>query len=225
MRTVIIMVMSAGMGWAQQAANPCEVYEKTVARVKVLVQQQVAPQQVEADAQSALAECQAKQARIATSNARLEELRAAEAALRAQQAMLSAREDARAPRLNTLKQSSGGLQTGLADRWWKNPAAAQYLGLTADQQRKMDDVFQRSREILTNLSFTLEREESRLERLVAVEPLDEAGIAAQIDRVAEARAELEKANGRMLLGIRKQLTPEQWGKLNQISSLAQPAGK
>jgi Spy/CpxP family protein refolding chaperone len=224
MRTVIILVMSAGMGWAQQAASPCQLEETVLARVQVLGQAQAAPPRDVDAAKVALAQCQARQAQgVASAKLRLAELRAAEAALRAQQAALSAREDAQTQQ--SLKQASGGLQTGLADRWWKNPAATQYLGLTADQQKKMDDVFQRSREILMDLNYALEREESRLERLVVVEPLDEAGVAAQIDRVAEARAELEKANGRMLLGIRKQLTPEQWGKLNQISSLAQPAGK
>jgi len=42
---------------------------------------------------------------------------------------------------------------------------------------------------------------------------DEARIVAQIDKVAQARAELEKANARMLLGIRRVLTPDQWKKL------------
>jgi len=34
------------------------------------------------------------------------------------------------------------------------------------------------------------------------------------DKVADARAALEKANARMLLGIRQVLTPEQWSMLN-----------
>ena len=42
---------------------------------------------------------------------------------------------------------------------------------------------------------------------------DEPKILAQIDRVAQARAELEKANARLLLGIRRVLTPDQWKKL------------
>ena len=33
-------------------------------------------------------------------------------------------------------------------------------------------------------------------------------------------AELEKTNGRMLLGLRKLLTPEQWIKLNQAFTLS-----
>jgi len=39
---------------------------------------------------------------------------------------------------------------------------------------------------------------------------NEAAILAQIDKVAQARAELEKANAAFLLAIRARLTPEQW---------------
>ena len=49
-----------------------------------------------------------------------------------------------------------------------------------------------------------------MEPLMKADQPDEGQILSQIDRVAQARAELEKANARMLLGIRKQLTPEQW---------------
>ena len=38
-------------------------------------------------------------------------------------------------------------------------------------------------------------------------------VLAQIDRIAQARAELEKANARMLLGLRGVLTLDQWKKL------------
>jgi Spy/CpxP family protein refolding chaperone len=134
-------------------------------------------------------------------------------ALKAKLAELQAQEAALTR--TSVRQTSGGLQTGLPDRWWKNPATAQSLGLTADQQKKMDDVFQQYRLKLIDLNAALEKEEVTLEPLVAAEPLDESKTAAQIDRVAQARAELEKANGRMLLGIRKQLTPDQWNKLNQ----------
>jgi Spy/CpxP family protein refolding chaperone len=112
----------------------------------------------------------------------------------------------------------------LPDRWWKNAATAQFVGLTADQQKKMDDVFQQYRLKLIDLNGTLQKEEITLEPMVSAEPLDTAKITAQIDRVAQARAELEKANGRMLLGIRELLTPDQWSKLNQGFALT-PAKK
>jgi len=52
-----------------------------------------------------------------------------------------------------------------------------------------------------------------MEPLMAADQPDETKLLAQIDKVAQARAELEKANGRMLVGMRRILTPEQWKKL------------
>lgn len=98
-------------------------------------------------------------------------------------------------------------------RWWTRPEMAQKLGLTADQTKKMDDTFQQYRLKLIDLNAAVQKEEAIMEPLVAAEQPDEAKIVAQIDKVAVARAELEKANARMLLGIRRLLTPEQWNKL------------
>jgi Spy/CpxP family protein refolding chaperone len=98
-------------------------------------------------------------------------------------------------------------------KWWTRPEMAQKLGLTADQTKKMDDTFQQYRVKLIDLNASVQREETIMEPLVAAEQPDEAKIVAQIDKVAQARAELEKANARMLLGIRRLLTPEQWNKL------------
>ena len=49
-----------------------------------------------------------------------------------------------------------------------------------------------------------------MEPMMVADPPDAAKIRAQIDRVAQARAELEKANANMLLGMRLVLTLEQW---------------
>ena len=102
---------------------------------------------------------------------------------------------------------------GAPGRWWNNPEMAQKLGLTADQQKKMDDIFQQSRLKLIDLNASLQKEETIMEPLMGADQPDEAKILEQIDRVAQARAELEKANARMLLGIRRALTPDQWKKL------------
>ena len=98
-------------------------------------------------------------------------------------------------------------------RWWNNPELAQKLGLTADQQKKMEAVFEQSRPSLMDLSASVRKEESGMEPLLAADQPDEGKILAQIDRVAQARAELEKANGRMLLGLRRLLTADQWKTL------------
>lgn len=240
MRTVIILTMSAGIALAQQAARPCQVEETTLKRSEVLVQSGAMPLRELETARQALARCQTQEAQLAnikaaenSTQARLDELRKTYSdshpdivALRTHMAELLAQEAGlrqrisirRSPDVPASLNRANGLQTGLPDRWWKNPATVQSLGLTADQQKKMDDIFQQYRLKLIDLNAALEREEVTLDPLVSAESLDDSRITAQIDRVAQARAELEKANGRMLLGIRKLLSTEQWNKLNQLSS-------
>jgi len=111
----------------------------------------------------------------------------------------------------------GALHPGPGGRWWGNRELAQKLGITADQQKKMDDILQQHRLSLVDLRATLEKQELTLEPLVSADQPEEGRILAQIDKVAQARAELEKANARMLLDIRRVLTPEQWQKLKAES--------
>ncbi len=99
-------------------------------------------------------------------------------------------------------------------KWWNNSEMVQRLGLTAEQQKKMDDVLQQSRLRLIDLNASLEKEEVVMEGLMRGAQLDDAKILPEVDRIAQARAELEKANARLMLGLRHVLTPEQWEKLN-----------
>ena len=97
--------------------------------------------------------------------------------------------------------------------WWKNPDIIQKLTLTAEQQKRMDDIFQQSRLQLIDLKANVEKQEVMLEPMLAANPPDTNKVLGQIDHVASARAELEKANARMLLGIRGVLSADQWTKL------------
>jgi Spy/CpxP family protein refolding chaperone len=109
---------------------------------------------------------------------------------------------------------AGWQDLGPSGTWWRNQNYITLLSLTPDQQKRMDDVFQQSRIKLIDLKANLDKEEAILEPLMKADRLDETRVAPQIDKVADARAELEKANARMLLGIRQVLTPEQWTKLS-----------
>jgi protein CpxP len=106
-----------------------------------------------------------------------------------------------------------GALRGPGGRWWGNPELVQKLGITNDQIKKMDDILQQHRLSLVDLHATLDKQELILEPLVSADQPDESRILAQIDKVAQARADLEKANARMLLDIRRVLTQEQWQKL------------
>jgi Spy/CpxP family protein refolding chaperone len=105
---------------------------------------------------------------------------------------------------------------GPRGRWWNNSDVAQKLGLSTDQQKKMDDIFQQSRLKLIDQHAAVEKEETILEPLLSAEQPDETRVLAQIDKVAQARAELEKANARMLLGLRSVLTTAQWKTLQTL---------
>jgi Spy/CpxP family protein refolding chaperone len=98
--------------------------------------------------------------------------------------------------------------------WWKSPMVVQRLTLTPDQVGRMDGIFEKSRIELIDLKANLEKQNVYLEPILSANPTDTAKAMLQIDKVADARADLEKANARMLLGIRSVLTPEQWTKLS-----------
>ena len=108
---------------------------------------------------------------------------------------------------------SRGFHGGPPGRWWTDQELVQKLGLATDQQKRIDEIFQQSRLKLIDVSAALHKEEAVLEPLLAVDRPEEARVLIQIDRIAQARAELEKANARMLLGFRSVLNPEQWKKL------------
>ena len=105
------------------------------------------------------------------------------------------------------------LQAGPSGTWWRDAALVQKIGLTPDQQKKIEDAFQQSRLHLIDLTATLEKEQVTMEPLLAADHPDEAKILVQIDRIAQARAELEKSNARMLLGFRNVLSQDQWVRL------------
>ena len=95
-------------------------------------------------------------------------------------------------------------------RFWNNPTIVDQLKLTDEQRTSMDEIYLQHRETLVDLRGNLEKAELALEPLMKADQPDESRITAQIDQVAQARAELEKANAKFLLAIRGKLTPEQW---------------
>jgi len=94
--------------------------------------------------------------------------------------------------------------------WWNDPAMVEKLKLTDAQRKQMDEILLQHKETLVDLRGNVEKAELAMEPLMKADQPDEAKILAQIDAIAQARAELEKANARFLLALRGKLTPEQW---------------
>ncbi len=107
---------------------------------------------------------------------------------------------------------------GTGMHWWTIPELLQRIGITEEQKSKIMEVYQSSRLRLIDVTAALQKEEINLEPLMGADQPEQAKVLAQIDKVAHARAEVEKANARMLFGIRAVLTKEQWTKLKADSN-------
>lgn len=101
-------------------------------------------------------------------------------------------------------------------QWWNNPKVVEKLKLTDDQRKAMDVIFQQHREKLVDLRGNVEKAEIEMEPLVRADQPNESAVLAQIDKVAQARAELEKANARFLFELRAKLTPDQWKQVQEF---------
>jgi Spy/CpxP family protein refolding chaperone len=116
-------------------------------------------------------------------------------------------------------QPRNGLQLGLGGRWWDDHKTVKKLSLRPDQQQRMDNIFETNKPTLITLYFNLQREETHLASLPPADLQDETKVFAAIDRVSQARSDLEKQNAHMLLQIRQQLDPQQLQALDrQIAS-------
>jgi len=109
-------------------------------------------------------------------------------------------------------------------RWWDNPNVASQVGITDDQKKKMDDIFQQHKLQLIDLKAAVEKQETIMEPLIQADQPDEGKILSQIDAIAQARAELEKANARMLFSMRTVLTPDQWKKVRALAKARMERG-
>ncbi len=113
-----------------------------------------------------------------------------------------------------MERAFGG--SGFEGRWWNNPRVIERLKLTDDQRKQFDKILLDHRENLVDLHANLQKAELSLEPLVKDDNPNEGAILAQIDKVAQARAELEKANARYLLALRSKLTPDQWKQVQEF---------
>jgi Spy/CpxP family protein refolding chaperone len=108
-----------------------------------------------------------------------------------------------------------GLQLGPPGRWWDDKSFAKSLKLRSDQQTRMDAIFEQNRAVLTARFQGLQQAEAQMDEVSRSPEPDESALFAQIDHVAQARAELDKANTHMLLQIRREMDADQIARLEK----------
>ena len=99
-------------------------------------------------------------------------------------------------------------------KWWQSDRYKTELMLTADQSKRLEEIFQNALPGLRAQMKGLESAETELERLV--QRGDDSAVMAQVARVETARAELNTSRTLMLLKMRRLLTTDQWIKFGAL---------
>ena len=103
---------------------------------------------------------------------------------------------------------------GQGFKWWNSDQYRHELGLTMDQSRRIEEIFQAAVPGLRTAKKALDEAEADFEALV--QRGDDSSVMQQVDRVETARAELNKARTMMLLKMRRLLTSDQWIKFGAL---------
>lgn len=98
-------------------------------------------------------------------------------------------------------------------KWWKRPRIAAAIALTPEQESRIDGIFSKARPLLIDRKADLEKKQGELQDSLEDANADRRAVAARVDAVEDARAELQKARILMILDVKQVLRPEQWERL------------
>jgi Spy/CpxP family protein refolding chaperone len=108
------------------------------------------------------------------------------------------------------------LQFGPVGRWWDDHSVMQQIGLSRDQQRKMDSIFDANKPAILASYKTFLKAQSNLNAVNKDTNADKATVFSAIDAVNNARSDLQKATSAMLMLIRGEMNPDQIAKLEKV---------
>lgn len=109
-------------------------------------------------------------------------------------------------------------------QFWLNPDLVGMVSLTPDQVHRLAETYLQGRLKLIQLDAAVQTEEAKLEPMLATPVIDNDRALAQTDRIAEARAALDKADAHMAFALRAILTADQLTRLRTGPRGPQPAG-
>lgn len=98
-------------------------------------------------------------------------------------------------------------------KWWRRAEVAQRLGLTSDQQLRLDEVFRINARDLVDLKADVEKRSIDLRSAFEQPQLDRADVQKAAARVSEARGKLFEREVIMLVEMRSVLNDQQWAHL------------
>ncbi len=110
-----------------------------------------------------------------------------------------------------------GLQLGPPGRWWDDKSVVKSLKLRPDQQARMDAIFEQNRNALQSRLEGVQQAQAQMAAISKSPAPEESALFAQIDRVYQAQAELDKEYTHMLLQIRKEMDSDQIKRLEKAT--------
>ncbi len=112
--------------------------------------------------------------------------------------------------------ANGNAQSGPVGRWWDNKTVIKSVGISPDQKKKMDSIFDANKPAILASYKNFLKEQARLESISKDPQADKSQTFAAIDAVNQARADLQKAAAQMYLQIKQQMDQEQIEKLEKL---------
>lgn len=131
----------------------------------------------------------------------------------------SAQSSQQTPKTPTVQtQSSSGQGRGTSERfrrgaWWKNAEVMKEVGITAEQSKKIDDLFHNRLPDAMAREAELKKQDTILQRLLTERTVGTDVIGVQVDRVEASRTTLNKTRTIMIYEMHLVLSTEQYKKL------------
>jgi Spy/CpxP family protein refolding chaperone len=103
---------------------------------------------------------------------------------------------------------------GQGFKWWQDDEFKKELGLTPEQTRGLEEIFQKALPDQKALKTALDVAEAQFAKLI--QRGDKTATMEQIDVVEAARSALNKGRSRMLVNMRQTLTSDQWARFTAL---------
>lgn len=100
--------------------------------------------------------------------------------------------------------------------WWNDADVQRELGLATDKVQRINDIYTRRSEDLKPIVEEFVKQSAELEKMTRARLVDERTYSVQVMHVESARSELNKSRTVMLYRLTRELTPEQYKKLQDI---------
>ena len=109
--------------------------------------------------------------------------------------------------------------SGAQGKWWMSDQYKRELALTADQSRRLEEIFQAALPTLRAEKKALDDAEKQFQQ--AMERGNYSSVMEKVDHLEAARASLNRTRTMMLVNMRRLLTTDQWIKFDAMHQAAQ----